>query len=255
MRKKSQILPLAAFLPLSLAAGLLSACMQPPNSQTLFLMRQQPAPYLWSSPRPNHNNPRAPMLIGGQPIAYRRDMMFFYPQIYAAQQDSGYIVPQIPYARVNPQYLRQIVDNTANEPPGTIIVDRKRHYLYLVIRDNLAIRYGIGVGREGFSWAGRATVNRKAAWPQWNATPEMVQRARSRGNSLQRHFDGQMDNPMAARALYIANRGRDTLYRIHGTPEWWTIGKNVTSGCFRMYNQDIIDLYDRVPAGAKIVVL
>jgi len=242
------------FLPVMVLPLALTACMQPLNSREPFLMPQGQAAYLWDSPRPRHNNPRDAMAIGGQPVAWRRDMMFFYPQIYAARQDNGYILPQIPYARVNPQYLRQIVDNTTGEQPGTIVVDRKRHYLYLALKDNLAIRYGIGIGREGFSWQGNAIINRKAAWPQWNATASMVQRARKNGTILRRHFDGQLDNPMAARALYIARSGRDTLYRIHGTPEWWTIGKNVGSGCFRMFNQDIIDLYDRVPAGARIVV-
>jgi len=242
------LLPAAA-LPL-----LVSACMQPTNSRDPFLMPPDQAAYLWDSPRPPHNNLRDKMAIGGQPIAWRRDMMFFYPHIYAARLDHGYILPQISYARVNPQYLRQMVDYPGGEKPGTIVIDRKRHYLYLVLPDNLAIRYGIGIGREGFSWQGKAVINRKAAWPQWNATAGMVRRAGRRGAALRRHFDGQLDNPMAARALYIANKGRDTLYRIHGTPEWWTIGKNVSSGCFRMFNQDIVDLYDRVPEGAAIIV-
>lgn len=250
MRKLYKFIP----APLFLTGFMLSSCMQPENYRAPFMIPQGQAPYLWAVPRPPRANPRNLMAVGGQPVAYRRDMMFYYPHIYAARQDYGYMLPQIPYARVNPQYLRQMVDNITGEPPGTVVIDRKRHYLYLTIQDNLAIRYGIGLGREGFSWTGRAVINRKAAWPQWNATPEMVQRARKRGNSLRRHFDGQLDNPMASRALYIANKGRDTLYRIHGTPEWWSIGKNVSSGCFRMYNQDVIDLYERVPAGAKIVV-
>lgn len=236
-------------LPLSLAA-----CSQPQNSQTPYLMPQNQAPYLWDKSGGKSKNPREALSIGGQPIAYRRDMQFSYPQIYAARQDDGRILPAIPYARINPQYLRQIVNNETGEKPGTIIVDRKRHYLYLILQDGLALRYGVGIGREGFSWAGTAIISRKARWPQWTATQGMINRAKQGGGPLRPHMEGQLDNPMAARALYISSKGRDTLYRIHGTPEWWTVGKNASSGCFRMFNQDVADLYERVPQGAKIIV-
>jgi|GEM_PF-746677 len=234
----------------------LAACLQPPNSRAPYINSQNQPAYLWNSPRSKLlNNSRDKLTISGQPIEYRRDMMFYYPQIYAAREDYGRILPQIPYARINPQYLRQIVNNDTGETvPGTIIIDRKRHYLYLILQGGLALRYGVGIGREGFSWAGTGRISRKAVWPQWSATEAMINRARKDGEPLRRHMSGQLDNPMAARALYIAKGGRDTLYRIHGTPEWWTIGKNVSSGCFRMFNQDIVDLYARAPAGAKIIV-
>jgi len=247
-------LPRRLIMP-ALLALLPAGCLAPPNSQTSYLTSQGQPPILGDSPRLRQANPRNALSIGGQPIAWRQDMQFSWPQIYAAQADDGRILPAIPYGRINPQYLRQIVNVPAGgHKPGTIIVDRKRHYLYLILQNGLALRYGVGIGREGFSWAGQGAISRKAAWPQWGATPAMIRRARAAKQPLKRHMAGAPDNPMAARALYIAKGGRDTLYRIHGTPEWWTIGKNVSAGCFRMFNQDVVDLYSRAPIGARIIV-
>src|SRR5688572_11629230 len=141
---------------------------------------------------------------------------------------------------------RQAVFYRTNEPPGTIIVDTADRYLYLVQGNNRAIRYGIGVGREGFQWQGLLRISRKAEWPDWTPPPEMIQRQ----PYLPRFMAGGPGNPMGARALYLGA----TVYRIHGTNQPHTIGSAVSSGCFRLVNADVIDLYGRVPVGTKVVV-
>ena len=147
-----------------------------------------------------------------------------------------------------PEHLRrQIVRYETNEAPGTVIVDTPNTYLYYVLGDGRAIRYGIGVGREGFTWSGVKTVGRKAEWPDWIPPQEMI----SRQPYLPRFMAGGPGNPLGARAMYLAG----TVYRIHGTNAPSTIGQNVSSGCFRMLNEDVIDLYQRVKVGAKVIVL
>ena len=142
------------------------------------------------------------------------------------------------------------------ERPGTIIVDTSSHFLYLVLGNGQAMRYGVGLGRAGFEWSGRANVQWKQKWPKWTPPAEMI----ARQPELEQYSvdNGGMppglDNPLGARALYIFQNGEDTLYRLHGSPEWSSIGKSVSSGCVRLMNQDIIDLYDRVPDKAPIVV-
>ena len=141
---------------------------------------------------------------------------------------------------------RQIVNYPTREAPGTIIIDTPNTYLYLVLGNGRAMRYGIGVGREGFTWNGTQSVARKQEWPDWRPPPEMIQRQ----PYLPRFMAGGPGNPMGARALYIGG----TVYRIHGTNQPQTIGHAVSSGCFRLVNGDVIDLYGRVPVGTKIVV-
>ena len=133
------------------------------------------------------------------------------------------------------------------EAPGTIIVDTPHHFLYLVTGDGQALRYGIGVGRPGFEWSGVKQVSRKAEWPDWTPPPEMLLRR----PDLPRHMAGGPDNPLGARALYLGS----SMYRIHGTNEPETIGQNVSSGCIRMMNADVIDLYNRTRVGARVVVI
>ena len=145
------------------------------------------------------------------------------------------------------QFRRQVVSVETREVPGTIIIDANRRFLYLVQPNGEAIRYGIGVGREGFGWSGTERVTRKAEWPGW--TPPAEMRARQPG--LPTYMPGGPDNPLGARALYLGS----TLYRIHGSNEPWTIGQAVSSGCFRMTNEDVTDLYDRVRVGAKVIVV
>jgi lipoprotein-anchoring transpeptidase ErfK/SrfK len=148
---------------------------------------------------------------------------------------------------MRPELRRQIVDYRSNEAPGTVVIDTPNTFLYFVLGDGKAIRYGIGVGREGFTWAGVKQVARKAEWPDWYPPSEMIERQ----PYLPRMTAGGPGNPLGARAMYLGG----TVYRIHGTNDPTTIGKNVSSGCIRLTNEDVEDLYDRVKVGAKVVVL
>ncbi len=149
------------------------------------------------------------------------------------------------------QKTAQIVPNPTSQPPGTLVVDTSTRHLYLVQAGGQAIEYGIGVGRQGFAWKGTANVQRKAEWPAWVPPSDMLKRR----PDLPRRMEGGLENPLGARALYLFQGSHDTMYRIHGTNEPDTIGKAVSSGCIRMMNADVIDLYSRVPVGAKVVVL
>ena len=152
------------------------------------------------------------------------------------------------------EFRRQVVRFRTAEKPGTIIIDGDKHFLYLVQEDFTAIRYGIGVGRDGFGWAGIVEVGRKAEWPRWTPPAEMVARdpeAAKWANGM----PGGPENPLGARALYLYEDGRDTIYRIHGTNQPWSIGLDISSGCIRMNNDDVTDLYNRVQPGAKVIVL
>ena len=160
----------------------------------------------------------------------------------------------------DPAFARKVVTYPSPELPGTIIVDPGSHFLYLVQGDGQAIRYGVGVGSEGFGWSGLATVHSKQEWPDWRPPTEMLERKpelREHMTQLQSGIGmpGGADNPLGARALYLWQGNKDTLYRIHGTNEPWTIGHSVSAGCIRMTNDDVTDLYDRVPIGTKVVVL
>ncbi|GGA80435.1 L,D-transpeptidase [Brucella endophytica] len=172
---------------------------------------------------------------------------------YSSVTDAGYTLPAIPYGKIPPQYQRQIVDYQTQEAPGTVIVDTENKFLYYVMPGGKAMRYGIGVGREGFGWSGTARVAMKREWPTWTPPAPMIKRqpelAVYRGG-----MEPGLKNPLGARALYLYQGGRDTGYRLHGTPEWWSIGKAMSSGCIRLMNQDIIDLYNRVDEGAKVIV-
>jgi lipoprotein-anchoring transpeptidase ErfK/SrfK len=167
-----------------------------------------------------------------------------------AVPDGEHQIPIVDKARIKPEYRRQTVAWTGGERPGTVIVDIDDRHLYLVQGGGTAIRYGVGVGRQGFSWKGTARVGRKGVWPDWSPTTTMV----SLKPSLPRHMKGGLDNPLGARALYLHQDGRDILFRIHGTNEPWSIGQAVSSGCVRMLNEDIHDLYNRVPVGATVTV-
>lgn len=145
-----------------------------------------------------------------------------------------------------PKFMRQVVPYKTKQKKGTIIVDSQNHYLYLVLGNQQAMRYGIGVARDGFKWTGTHRVTRKAVWPSWTPPSEMLKRE----PDLPTFMPGGIKNPMGARALYLGN----TLYRIHGTNQPWSIGQNVSSGCIRMTNDDVIDLYQRVRHGVKVIV-
>jgi lipoprotein-anchoring transpeptidase ErfK/SrfK len=174
---------------------------------------------------------------------------------YAALTAEKFPVEAVDTSRVDPQFLQQVVDYRSPHPPGTVVVDPHRRYLYLVQKGNKAIRYGVGVGREGLAFAGSGTVQEKKQWPHWTPTSAMVERDPKRYAKWAQGMDGGAGNPLGARALYLFRDGKDTRYRIHGTTEPDSIGKAVSSGCIRMMNQDVIDLYARVPLGAKVVVL
>ena len=158
-----------------------------------------------------------------------------------------------PYAQANipEQYRRHIVDYPYKDPPGTILVDSDARYLYYVQPDGKAIRYGVAVGEEAMAWSGVATVGRMAEWPDWIPTPEI----QARLGPYPPRVPGGPANPLGSRALYLYERNKDTLYRIHGTNQPEYIGQAISSGCIRMTNEDVIDLFDRVKLGATVVVL
>lgn len=180
-----------------------------------------------------------------------------YRAMYGEIGDGNFVVPAVPIEKVDPRFYRQIVRDPTGERPGTVVVDTASHHLYLVRENGEAMRYGVGLGRQGFEWAGRAVIQWKQVWPKWTPPAEMI----ARQPELQKYsaenggMPGGLDNPLGARALYIFQGGQDTLYRVHGSPEWWSIGKSVSSGCVRMMNQDVIDLYERVPNQTPIVVV
>jgi lipoprotein-anchoring transpeptidase ErfK/SrfK len=168
------------------------------------------------------------------------------------QRDRQFLA-QVPYAQANisEQYRRHIVDYPYRERPGSILVDTDSRYLYYVLSGGKAIRYGVAVGEEALAWSGVATVGRMAEWPDWIPTPEI----QARLGPYPERVPGGPANPLGARALYLFEGKKDTLYRIHGTNQPEYIGQAISSGCIRMTNEDVIDLFDRVKPGATVVVL
>jgi len=157
--------------------------------------------------------------------------------------------------QVEEKYKRRVVRLSTGETPGTIIVDTNNKFLYFVEGKNRATRYGIGVGRDGFGWSGVVKVGRKAEWPTWTPPAEMRRREAAKGRILPAVQKGGEDNPLGARALYLYQGGRDTIFRIHGTNQPWTIGLNMSSGCIRMMNKDVEHLYARADIGTKVIVV
>jgi lipoprotein-anchoring transpeptidase ErfK/SrfK len=156
------------------------------------------------------------------------------------------------------KYRRKVVRLETDEKPGTIIVDTNNKYLYLIEGNNTATRYGIGVGRDGFGWSGIMKVQRMAEWPTWIPPKEMIARERKRGRILPDKIEGKegnLENPLGARALYLYKGRNDSGFRIHGTNEPWSIGLNMSSGCIRMMNKDVVHLYSRARIGAKVIVV
>lgn len=153
------------------------------------------------------------------------------------------------------KFNRQTVRLNTSERPGTIIVDTRAKFLYHVQPGGKATRYGVGVGRDGFGWNGVVKVGRKAKWPSWTPPAEMIAREAAAGNNIPRFVPGGKANPLGARALYLYEGGRDTIFRIHGTNQPWTIGLNMSSGCIRMMNHDVEHLYSNAPKGTKVVVI
>nr|WP_046631561.1 L,D-transpeptidase [Neorhizobium galegae] len=159
--------------------------------------------------------------------------------------------PQPIRSRIEPQFLPQTVAYDSKEKAGTIIIDTNNRFLYLVMGNGQARRYGVGVGKPGFEWAGEHRVTRKAEWPDWTPPSEMISREAAKGHYLPARMEGGPENPLGARAMYLGS----TLYRIHGTNAPWSIGSAVSSGCIRMRNEDVTDLYERVNIGTKVVVM
>jgi lipoprotein-anchoring transpeptidase ErfK/SrfK len=199
----------------------------------------QPAVY----PRPVYSQPRGLFQRGvSHPL-------FGGPRV----QSVANVRPGLPviHGTLDPQYLPQMVDYQTKEQPGTIVIDTNNRFLYLVMAGGKARRYGVGVGKPGFEWAGAHTITRKQEWPDWTPPSEMVQREAVKGHYLPAHMEGGEGNPLGARAMYLGS----TLYRIHGTNAPWTIGSAVSSGCIRLRNEDVSDLYDRVKVGTHVVVI
>jgi lipoprotein-anchoring transpeptidase ErfK/SrfK len=201
--------------------------MQPTGIFRALFGPRQPA----AQPRPRQAPAAAPRTTPRAPVTRRAP---------AAQ----------PSRQIARAYLPAVVDYPTNESPGTIVIDTGSRYLYRVLEDGRAQRYGVGVGREGFGWSGRVRVGRKAEWPTWTPPAEM----RKRQPYLPVSMKGGPDNPLGARALYLYDGGRDTLFRIHGSNQPWTIGHAVSSGCIRMRNEDVIELYNAVGIGTRVVV-
>src|SRR6476646_4376852 len=188
-----------------------------------------------------------PQPVYQQQPAYdgRRQMVLPWGDMQQADPQAEAIDPmERPF---DPKYEKQLVDFSGKESAGTIVIDTPNKFLYLVQGNGKALRYGVGVGKLGFAWAGVKTISAKREWPDWTPPAEML----ARRPDLPRHMEGGPQNPLGARAMYLGS----SLYRIHGSNEPWTIGTNVSSGCIRMRNEDVIDLYGRVGVGAKVVVI
>ncbi|MCF6119291.1 L,D-transpeptidase [Mesorhizobium muleiense] len=153
--------------------------------------------------------------------------------------------------QINPIYLPQEVAYDGPEKPGTIVIDTRENFLYLVENNGKARRYGVGTGKPGFEWAGKHKISQKKVWPEWRPPAQMISREAANGRYLPTYVAGGVENPLGARALYLGS----TLYRIHGTNQPWTIGGAVSSGCIRMRNEDVVDLYERVDVGTTVVVM
>jgi lipoprotein-anchoring transpeptidase ErfK/SrfK len=195
-----------------------------------------PSPAVAQQPRGLFQRRAIHPLFGGAPV-----------------QQAAMVRPAVPTIRghLDPQFLPQVVDYQTKEKPGTIVIDTNNRFLYLVMEGGKARRYGVGVGKPGFEWAGAHTVTRKQEWPDWTPPKEMVSREAAKGHYLPAHMEGGEANPLGARAMYLGS----TLYRIHGTNAPWTIGNAVSSGCIRLRNEDVIDLYDRVKVGTRVIVM
>jgi lipoprotein-anchoring transpeptidase ErfK/SrfK len=232
-----------SFLGGAAALGATAALAQPAPPYYLPPELRPPLPIEPRDPRAAPPVQRQPA-IPGQPVDQAN--WFLEPV-----QDGPFQFRRVNLELLDPEFRRQLVQVRIPEEPGTLVVDARGHFLYSMRERGQAVRYGVGVGREGYGWSGRATVGRKQEWPDWYPPKEM----RLRQPELPEMMPGGPDNPLGARALYLFEGNRDTLYRIHGTAEPWTIGTDVSSGCIRMLNEEVVDLYLRTPIGSRVVVL
>jgi lipoprotein-anchoring transpeptidase ErfK/SrfK len=219
------------------------------------IMRQLPKPVV-----------NQDVIVIGQDVKRVKRVQRTVPQpvynsgVIRIDDDGRVLTEQVAYAQpkklkprreIDPKFLPQDVSYDGSEGAGTIVIDTADKFLYLVQGDGTARRYGVGVGKEGFIWKGSEKITRKAEWPSWRPPAEMIERVRRKeGRILPVHMEGGPDNPLGARAMYLGS----TLYRIHGTNQPWTIGSNVSSGCIRMRNEDVVDLYERVGVGTRVIV-
>lgn len=194
--------------------------------------------------------------MGAGPLVVAPEPALDYASMYGPVTDEGYQLPAIPLAKIEQRFLRQMVDDPTGEKPGTIVVDTTSHFLYAVQPGGKAMRYGVSLGKAGFGWSGNAHIQWKKKWPTWTPPPEMIKRRPelAKYSAENGGMPPGPQNPLGARALYIFRDGKDTMYRLHGTPEWDSIGKNASSGCVRLMNQDVVDLYTRVPGKTPIIV-
>lgn len=186
---------------------------------------------------------------------------FAAPTLAQQDQSAAYFSGEVPdngqyyrktnFTKIDPAWRRQLVKYYSEEPQGTVVIDTRNHFMYIIFENKTALRYGVGVGKEGFQWFGRAQIDRKQIWPSWVPPPEMLKRR----PDLPTFMAGGPDNPLGPRALYLYRDGRDLGYRLHGTTEPWSIGGDVSSGCIRMFPEDVVDLYQRCPMGTKVLVL
>ncbi|GLI93294.1 L,D-transpeptidase [Methylocystis echinoides] len=228
----------------TVAGGTLAGCASTQTSQPVIAAAPPPPPVAAAAP-PSHLAD-----AGGPPPS----------SFYAETRDAGFTVPGVKAGQVDQAFLRRNVAYATKEPPGTIVIDPVNHYLYHVEEGGRATRYGVGVGREGFAWSGDATIKSKQEWPDWYPPKEMIERRPDLKKQLTElqsglGMHGGPGNPLGARAMYLWQGDKDTLFRIHGTNEPWTIGQSQSSGCIRMVNQDVMDLYEKTPAGTRVVVL
>ncbi|MCW5713820.1 MAG: L,D-transpeptidase [Bauldia sp.] len=179
----------------------------------------------------------------------------FYRQMYGPIYNEPFPIGAVDLTGLDPRYYRQEVFYATPEPTGTIVVDTAARYLYLVGENSRALRYGVGVGLEGLAFEGVGVIQRKAMWPSWRPTTSMIAREPERYGPLADGMPPGPMNPLGSRALYLYRNGVDTLFRIHGSMEVASIGRSVSSGCIRLLNQDVIDLYGRVPIGSRVVVV
>jgi lipoprotein-anchoring transpeptidase ErfK/SrfK len=202
----------------------------------------------------------APLAVAGcasQPVLGPQAAMVDprYRAMYGEIDGEPHPVDPVDLTQIDEKFLRREISYQSSEAPGTVIVDPSARYAYLIQGGGRAIRYGVGVGKtEAFNFNGVATIGRKAEWPHWTPTGKMIARDPERYGPVAAGMTGGDDNPLGARALYLYRGGKDSFYRLHGTIEPYSIGTMVSSGCIRFLNQDIIDLYNRVPVGAKVIV-
>lgn len=200
-----------------------------------------------------NGGPRQDPMMSAAPQPQGTRIPARYVSMYGPMPNERFPLPAIDLEQIPQRYWRHEVDDPTGEAPGTIVIDTSGPFLYHVHTGGRATRYGVGVGRQGFEWAGRATIQDKQEWPTWTPPASMIERQ----PELEKYRDGQdpgLRNPLGARALYLFQNGRDTLYRIHGTNEPWSIGKSMSSGCIRLLNQDVIHLYQNTPLGTKVLV-